>query len=60
MERPNIPPTSTERAFLATANYVFTAVFAIEMFVKVDYIFINILYYSIYRFYKLKCKYVTK
>lgn len=35
MERPNIPPNSTERYFLGTANYVFTVVFAIEMFVKV-------------------------
>ncbi|KAJ0177332.1 hypothetical protein K1T71_007341 [Dendrolimus kikuchii] len=35
MERPNIPPDSKERAFLSTANYVFTAVFAIEMFIKV-------------------------
>lgn len=35
MERPNIPPDSGERLFLSTANYVFTAVFAIEMFVKV-------------------------
>lgn len=35
MERPNIPPTSSERFFLATANYVFTVVFAAEMFVKV-------------------------
>ncbi|XP_049799603.1 voltage-dependent T-type calcium channel subunit alpha-1G [Schistocerca nitens] len=35
MERPNIPPDSPERLFLSTANYVFTAVFAIEMFVKV-------------------------
>ncbi|XP_041450490.1 uncharacterized protein LOC111069365 isoform X11 [Drosophila obscura] len=35
MERPNIPPTSTERLFLATANYVFTAVFTVEMFIKV-------------------------
>ncbi|XP_069691068.1 voltage-dependent T-type calcium channel subunit alpha-1G isoform X2 [Periplaneta americana] len=35
MERPNIPPDSTERVFLSTANYVFTVVFAIEMFVKV-------------------------
>ncbi|XP_021929198.1 voltage-dependent T-type calcium channel subunit alpha-1H-like isoform X2 [Zootermopsis nevadensis] len=35
MERPNIPPDSTERMFLATANYVFTVVFAMEMFVKV-------------------------
>lgn len=35
MERPNIPPTSPERFFLATANYVFTVVFTIEMAVKV-------------------------
>lgn len=35
MERPNIPPDSIERIFLATANYIFTVVFAIEMFVKV-------------------------
>ncbi|CAB0028578.1 unnamed protein product, partial [Trichogramma brassicae] len=35
MERPNIPPDSKERIFLASANYVFTAVFAVEMFVKV-------------------------
>lgn len=35
MERPNIPPNSTERVFLATANYCFTVVFAIEMFIKV-------------------------
>ncbi|XP_073996715.1 ca[2+]-channel protein alpha[[1]] subunit T isoform X3 [Rhodnius prolixus] len=35
MERPNIPPTSKERLFLSTANYVFTVVFSIEMFVKV-------------------------
>ncbi|XP_034671028.1 uncharacterized protein LOC117902498 isoform X5 [Drosophila subobscura] len=35
MERPNIPPTSTERLFLSTANYVFTAVFTVEMFIKV-------------------------
>uniref|UniRef100_A0A2S2PYV7 Voltage-dependent T-type calcium channel subunit alpha-1H n=1 Tax=Sipha flava TaxID=143950 RepID=A0A2S2PYV7_9HEMI len=35
MERPNIPPDSTERVFLGTANYVFTVVFALEMFVKV-------------------------
>ncbi|XP_063708918.1 voltage-dependent T-type calcium channel subunit alpha-1G [Culicoides brevitarsis] len=35
MERPNIPPTSTERAFLQTANNVFTTVFSIEMFIKV-------------------------
>lgn len=35
MERPNIPPDSGERLFLSTANYIFTAVFAVEMFVKV-------------------------
>ncbi|XP_050521806.1 voltage-dependent T-type calcium channel subunit alpha-1G-like isoform X2 [Daktulosphaira vitifoliae] len=35
MERPNIPPDSNERIFLATANYIFTVVFALEMFVKV-------------------------
>uniref|UniRef100_A0A8D9B9F1 Voltage-dependent T-type calcium channel subunit alpha-1G n=1 Tax=Cacopsylla melanoneura TaxID=428564 RepID=A0A8D9B9F1_9HEMI len=35
MERPNIPPDSIERTFLGTANYVFTFVFAVEMFVKV-------------------------
>jgi len=35
MERPNIPPDSKERLFLSTANYVFTVVFALEMFVKV-------------------------
>ena len=35
MERPNIPPSCKERVFLATANYVFTVVFAIEMLLKV-------------------------
>lgn len=35
MERPNIPPTSTERIFLSTANYIFTVVFTAEMFIKV-------------------------
>ncbi|XP_055600094.1 voltage-dependent T-type calcium channel subunit alpha-1G isoform X2 [Uranotaenia lowii] len=35
MERPNIPPNCNERYFLSTANYVFTAVFAVEMFIKV-------------------------
>ncbi|XP_053687605.1 voltage-dependent T-type calcium channel subunit alpha-1G [Sabethes cyaneus] len=35
MERPNIPPNCPERYFLSTANYVFTAVFAVEMFIKV-------------------------
>lgn len=37
MERPNIPPDSRERLFLSTANYIFTGVFAIEMFIKVMY-----------------------
>lgn len=41
MERPNIPPDSPERLFLATANYVFTAVFTVEMFVKVHMVLIN-------------------
>nr|XP_036215545.1 uncharacterized protein LOC106617992 isoform X1 [Bactrocera oleae] len=35
MERPNIPPTSHERLFLATANNVFTAIFTVEMLIKV-------------------------
>lgn len=35
MERPNIPPNAPERHFLGSANYVFTVVFALEMFVKV-------------------------
>ncbi|XP_065204837.1 voltage-dependent T-type calcium channel subunit alpha-1H-like isoform X2 [Planococcus citri] len=35
MERPNIPPISGERKFLAAANYVFTVVFGVEMFIKV-------------------------
>ncbi|XP_065095461.1 voltage-dependent T-type calcium channel subunit alpha-1G isoform X3 [Ochlerotatus camptorhynchus] len=35
MERPNIPPSCSERYFLSTANYVFTVVFAVEMFIKV-------------------------
>lgn len=35
MERPNIPPSCAERYFLSTANYIFTVVFTIEMFVKV-------------------------
>ncbi|CAH2106214.1 unnamed protein product [Euphydryas editha] len=35
MERPNIPPDSKERQFLSSANYVFTVVFAVEMFIKV-------------------------
>lgn len=37
MERPNIPPNCGERYFLATANYVFTFVFTLEMFVKVNF-----------------------
>lgn len=36
MERPNIPPNCAERYFLSTANYVFTFVFTLEMFVKVS------------------------
>lgn len=36
MERPNIPPQSLERKFLSAANYVFTVVFGIEMFIKVS------------------------
>ncbi|XP_047738832.1 voltage-dependent T-type calcium channel subunit alpha-1G [Hyalella azteca] len=35
MERPNIPPDSTERAFLSTCNDVFTVVFGLEMLIKV-------------------------
>ncbi|XP_025832292.1 voltage-dependent T-type calcium channel subunit alpha-1G-like, partial [Agrilus planipennis] len=35
MERPNIPPKSTERLFLQSTNYIFTFVFAVEMGVKV-------------------------
>ena len=34
MERPNIPPWSTERYILGVSNHVFTVVFAIEMFMK--------------------------
>lgn len=44
MERPNIPPDSKERSFLSTANYVFTVVFAAEMFIKVS-ILLLIKYY---------------
>lgn len=39
MERPNIPPDSVERIFLSSANYIFTVVFAAEMFVKVRTIY---------------------
>ncbi|KAL3273058.1 hypothetical protein HHI36_014513 [Cryptolaemus montrouzieri] len=35
MERPNIPPTSRERVFLSSCNYIFTIVFTAEMFIKV-------------------------
>ncbi|KAF2363799.1 Ion transport domain [Trinorchestia longiramus] len=35
MERPNIPPDSTERAFLSNCNDVFTVVFGLEMLIKV-------------------------
>ncbi|KFM76568.1 Voltage-dependent T-type calcium channel subunit alpha-1I, partial [Stegodyphus mimosarum] len=35
MERPTIPPGSLERNILTAANYMFTVVFAIEMFIKV-------------------------
>ncbi|XP_044760613.1 voltage-dependent T-type calcium channel subunit alpha-1H isoform X2 [Coccinella septempunctata] len=35
MERPNIPPTSRERVFLSSCNYIFTVVFTAEMFIKV-------------------------
>lgn len=51
MERPNIPPDSKERAFLSSANYVFTVVFAVEMFIKVrplrncDQDFVNFTYF---------------
>lgn len=45
MERPNIPPDSTERLFLASANYVFTVVFAIEMFVKVSQLVLNLIFF---------------
>lgn len=41
MERPNIPPDSKERAFLGSANYVFTVVFAVEMFIKVNKIYFH-------------------
>lgn len=36
MERPNIPPDSTEKKFLSTSNYIFTFVFTVEMFIKVS------------------------
>ena len=34
MERPNIPPWSTERHILTICNHVFTVVFAVEMVMK--------------------------
>ncbi|GAU93334.1 hypothetical protein RvY_05291-3 [Ramazzottius varieornatus] len=34
MERPSIPPRSTEREVLVLANYIFTVVFAVEMALK--------------------------
>uniref|UniRef100_A0A8C5K643 Voltage-dependent T-type calcium channel subunit alpha-1H n=1 Tax=Jaculus jaculus TaxID=51337 RepID=A0A8C5K643_JACJA len=35
LERPDIDPGSTERAFLSVSNYIFTAIFVVEMTVKV-------------------------
>ncbi|CAF3704659.1 unnamed protein product [Adineta steineri] len=35
MERPSIPPNSTERQFLNITNYIFTVIFSIEMMTKV-------------------------
>ncbi|XP_057605213.1 voltage-dependent T-type calcium channel subunit alpha-1H isoform X3 [Hippopotamus amphibius kiboko] len=35
LERPDIEPGSTERAFLSVSNYIFTAIFVVEMMVKV-------------------------
>lgn len=35
MERPNIPPDSPEKIFLQSSNYIFSIVFATEMFIKV-------------------------
>ncbi|WAQ95507.1 CAC1H-like protein [Mya arenaria] len=35
MERPDIPPDSTERKILTISNHIFTAIFTIEMTVKV-------------------------
>ena len=43
MERPNIPPWSFERTILDTANHVFTVVFGIEMYLKVNIIMIDII-----------------
>ncbi|XP_038618740.1 LOW QUALITY PROTEIN: voltage-dependent T-type calcium channel subunit alpha-1H-like [Tachyglossus aculeatus] len=35
LERPDIDPSSTERVFLSVSNYIFTAIFVVEMMVKV-------------------------
>ncbi|NWH82027.1 CAC1H protein, partial [Piaya cayana] len=35
LERPDIDPHSTERIFLSVSNYIFTAIFVVEMMVKV-------------------------
>uniref|UniRef100_A0A8D2MDG7 Voltage-dependent T-type calcium channel subunit alpha-1H n=1 Tax=Zonotrichia albicollis TaxID=44394 RepID=A0A8D2MDG7_ZONAL len=35
LERPDIDPLSTERIFLSVSNYIFTAIFVVEMMVKV-------------------------
>lgn len=35
MERPSIPPTSTERLFLTVSGYIFTFIFTLEMTMKV-------------------------
>ncbi|CAF0755454.1 unnamed protein product [Rotaria sordida] len=35
MERPSIPPISFEREFLNMTNYIFTAIFTIEMVIKI-------------------------
>ncbi|OUC49924.1 transporter, cation channel family protein [Trichinella nativa] len=35
MERPGIPPNSIERLFLDISGYIFTVIFALEMFIKV-------------------------
>ncbi|CAF0780786.1 unnamed protein product [Rotaria sp. Silwood1] len=35
MERPSIPPISFEREFLNITNYIFTAIFTIEMIIKI-------------------------
>ncbi|KRX79673.1 Voltage-dependent T-type calcium channel subunit alpha-1G [Trichinella sp. T6] len=35
MERPGIPPNSLERLFLDISGYIFTVIFALEMFIKV-------------------------